>query len=125
MSSQAISWAELIETVGQDAATALCTTYGGVSKYVPADFRRGDLIVILGTYAAAALSARFGGETLMLPNAVNKRPPVKARIIQLLAAGWSIRRIALEVGTTEAWVKIVKSQARRRQVIKSLPIRSR
>lgn len=114
MSSQSISWAELCETIGEGSATALCEGFGGVSKYVPSDHRRGGLSEKLGEEAAKALSARYGGSSLMLPN-VRKRPePKKIRIIQLLAAGWSIRRIALEVGTTEAWVKMVKSQATRK-----------
>jgi DNA-binding NarL/FixJ family response regulator len=125
MGAQHISWAELVETVGEDAATTICTINGGASRYIPSDFRRGDLMALLGTCAAAALSARYGGSTLMFPNAVKKKPAAKARILQLLAAGWSARRIALETGTTESWVWTIKRQASRRQVQKTLPISSR
>lgn len=122
MSTQAISWPELVETIGEDMATVLCAQYGGVSKYIPSDFTRGDLLPLLGIYAATALSARYGGSTLDLPNAVNKAQPTKARILLLLAAGWPVRRIAIECKTTERWVKVVKQQSSRRQVTKTLPL---
>ena len=123
MGAQSITWDEIVETIGSEAAQALGERYGGVSKYIPSDFTKGDLLPLLGVYAATAMSARYGGSTLMLPNAVKKRKPVKTRILQLIAAGWSTRRIALECQVTEDWVKMVRREAPRRQVIRTLPLR--
>jgi hypothetical protein len=123
MGAQSITWAELLETIGPEAAQALGERYGGVSKYIPSDYTRGDLLPLLGIYAATAMSARYGGSTLMIPNAVKKRKPVKARILQLIAAGWSTRRVALECQVTERWVDMVCREASRRQTVRTLPIR--
>ncbi len=121
MGAQSITWDEVLETIGPEAAQILGEHYGGVSKYIPSDYTKGDLLSLLGTYAAMAMSARYGGSTLMLPNTVKKRKPVKTRIIQLIAAGWSTRRIAIECQVTEDWVKMVRREAPRRQVVKGLP----
>lgn len=110
MGSQSITWEEIIEVVGQDAAQVLGRKWGGVSKYVPSDYRRGDLCNVLGPEAAQALAERFGGSTLMIPNTTRRKEPKKTRIVQLIEAGWSARRIAMKVRCTEDWVKIVKRQ---------------
>ena len=46
----------------------------------------------------------------MLPNATRRKEPKKVRIIELIEAGWSTRRIALKVKCTEDWVKMVRRE---------------
>lgn len=122
MAAQSITWDELVETIGKDNATTLCAKYGGVSKYIPADYTRGDLAQLIGTYAAIAMSARYGSSTLMLPNAIKKRRPIKPEILRMIKEGHSTRNIALMVGATEDWVKIVRRNNRASQRVKRLPI---
>lgn len=112
MSPQSVTWSEIEEVIGIEAAAVLGRKYGGVSKYIPADPRRGGLLELLGPEASQALAKRFGGSCLMLPNATRRKEPKKTRIIQYLEAGWSIRRIAMRVRCTEDWVKMVRRQCR-------------
>lgn len=112
MAAQSISWAEILETIGQAAAEALGRKFGGVSLYIPTNFNRGKLVQVIGLEAAQALSERFGGSTLMLPNETRRQTPKKIRIIELIEAGWSTRRIAMKVKVTEDWVKMVKRQCK-------------
>jgi DNA-binding NarL/FixJ family response regulator len=112
MSADSITWRELLEVVGPEAAQALGKRFGGVSKYIPRDHRRGGLLELLGPEAAQALAERFAGSTLEIPNETRRPTPKKVRIVQLLEAGWSIRRIAMRVRCTESWVKMVKRQCK-------------
>lgn len=112
MGAETVTWTEIVEVVGEDAAEALGRKWGGVSKYIPSDYRRGGLPELLGPEAAQALAARFGGSTLMVPNAARRKEPKKTRIIELIEAGWSTRRIAMKVKVTEDWVKMVRRQCR-------------
>ena len=112
MASQSITWEELLETIGTEAAAVLGRKWGGVSLYVPSDCTKGKLVKTIGQEAARAMSERFGGSTLMIPNAVRKKEPKKTRIVQLIEAGWSTRRIAMKVRCTEKWVGMVKRQCR-------------
>lgn len=112
MGAESITWEEILEIVGPEAAAALGKRYGGVSKYIPRDPTKGKLSKNVGLEAAKALSARFGGSTLMFPNTTRRPTPKKVRIIELIEAGWSVRRIAMRVRCTEDWVKIVKRQYR-------------
>ena len=112
MGGQSITWEEIVEVVGQDAAEALGRKWGGVSKYIPSDYRRGGLPELLGPEASQALAERFGGSCLMLPNTTRRPVPKKVRIIELIEAGWSTRRIAMKVKVTEDWVKMVRRQCR-------------
>ena len=112
MGGQSITWEEIVEVVGEDAAQALGKRWGGVSKYIPSDPRRGGLPELLASEAAQALAERFGGSTLMIPNATRRKEPKKTRIIELIEAGWSTRRIAMKVKVTEDWVKMVKRQCK-------------
>ena len=110
MGAEHVTWVEVIEVIGTEAAAVLGRKWGGVSKYIPSDHRRGGLLELLGPEASQALAARFAGSTLMIPNAVRKNEPKKTRIIELIAAGWSTRRIALKVKCTEDWVKMVRRE---------------
>ena len=112
MSADSITWCEIEEVIGPDAAQILGRKWGGVSKYIPRDHRRGGLSELLGPEAAQALAERFAGSTLEIPNATRRPTPKKTRIVQLLEAGWSIRRIAMRVRCTESWVKMVRRQCR-------------
>ena len=112
MGGQNITWSEILEIVGPEAAQALGKKWGGVSKYIPNDPRRGGLPEVLGLEAARALSARLGGSSVMVPNTTRRPTPKKVRIIELIEAGWSTRRIAMKVKVTENWVTMVKRQYR-------------
>lgn len=89
---------------------ALCRCYGGCSKYIPADSKRGDLHKLIGQAAADAIASRHGGESLTIPNGINIPEPKKTRILELIESGLSVRRIAMDVRCTENWVKILKRQ---------------
>lgn len=119
MGADYISDADLKDTIGPDAAWAMCQKWGGTTKYIPKDPSVGDLAPIVGSYAAEALAARFGGTTLLLPNPKERS---KTRIMQLLKAGWSVRRISMELHVTETWIRTVAKYAPRRQAQKMLPI---
>ncbi|HCU68157.1 MAG TPA: RNA helicase [Desulfomicrobium sp.] len=110
MSAYSISWPELADLIGHEAATALCQHYGGLTKYVPADSKRGDLRKLIGQAAADTLASMHGGETLELPNRVNKPEPKKPQILRLLEGGLSVRQVAMQAGVTENWVKMLKRQ---------------
>ena len=112
MGAESITWEEIIEVVGQDAAQALGRRFGGVSLYVPANHTKGKLAQVIGLEAARSMAERFGGSTLMLPNATRRKEAKKTRIIELIEAGWSTRRIAMRVNVTEDWVKMVRRQCR-------------
>jgi DNA-binding NarL/FixJ family response regulator len=107
-----VTWVEVVEVIGTEAAAVLGRKWGGASKYIPRDHRRGGLLELLGPEASQALAERFGGSCLMLPNATKRPTPKKVRILELIEAGWSIRRIAMRVRCTESWVKMVKRQCR-------------
>ena len=120
MGADYISWPDLVDTIGEDAARVMCGTWGGTTKYVPKEHAAGDLARTVGERAAIELAARFGGTTLLLPNPKERS---KTRILHLLAAGWSVRRIAMELHVTETWIRTVAKYAPRRQTVKMLPIR--
>jgi len=122
MAAQHVSFVELCEILGKDAATCLCRHRGGGYVSVPMNHDRGDLSPLLGTIATKSLCAAFGGSIIKLPNHVNKPRPEKGRILFLLTQGWSIAKIARECRVTTRWVEMVKYQARRRQVIRNLPL---
>lgn len=119
-----VSWARLVDIIGKNEATALCTCYGGVDLYVPQDHHKGELPKIIGLDAAEALSANFGGEYIVLPNEVHKYQPKKAEIIRLLEQGTSARQVALQCKVTISWVMLLKKRlALRRERRPRLPIR--
>lgn len=110
MGAQYISWPDLCEVIGVDAATALCASMGGCSVYVPKNPRFGELPPIIGADAMRELSAYAGGSTLRLPNEVRKAMPKKTRIISLLRAGHSVTSVARQMGVTEVWVQRLKAR---------------
>lgn len=110
MGAEHVTWVEVIEVIGTEAAAVLGRKYGGASKYIPRDHRRGDLLELLGPEASQALAVRFGGSILMLPNTTRRKEPKKTRIVQLIEAEWSTRRIAMKVRCTEKWVGMVRRE---------------
>lgn len=108
-----ISRPELEEVIGRDAAETLCRSYGGVPMYVP---RKADLTCqlgrILGPLPLAALAAEYGGLRITVPNG-RRGEPYKAAIARKLEDGHSYDKIALELGVTERYVRLV---ARARKV---------
>ena len=110
-----ISWPELAACVGEDKARALCAVRGGVSFYVPragmVAVAGGWLSTCLGEDGLAALSAHFGGEYVTVPNH-RRAEPFKDRAMALLEKGASCRRVALELGLTERYVRRLSRQCR-------------
>ena len=107
-----ISRPELEEVIGRDGADALCRTYGGVPVYVP---RKADpaccLGRILGPLALSALSAEYGGLRITVPNG-RRGEPYKAAIARKLENGRPHEEIALELGVTERYVRLIARSRR-------------
>lgn len=120
MAENWVSRPELVEVIGQDAADTLCRACGGVPVYVP---RRADprswLAGLLGPRALAALSAEYGGLRITVPN--GRRPePYKPAVVRMLEEGRPHEKIALELGVTERYVRLIASRTRRKAVQLSL-----
>lgn len=102
-----VSRPELEDVIGHDAADMLCRSYGGVPVYVP---RRADpacqLGRILGVFALSALVAEYGGLRITVPNG-RRGEPYKAAIARKLEKGQPHEQIALELGVTERYVRLV------------------
>lgn len=107
MAEMWVSRVELEGVIGKDGANQLCRTYGGVPLYVP---RRADnstkLGRILGPFRLAALTAVYGGLRITVQNG-RRAEPRKLCIINLLQAEISAEKIALCVGVTERYVRMV------------------
>lgn len=102
-----VSRPELEDVIGHDAADMLCRSYGGVPVYVP---RKADpacqLGRILGVFALSALVAEYGGLRITVPNG-RRGEPYKAAIARKLETGQPHEQIALELGVTERYVRLV------------------
>lgn len=92
--------AEIASVIGRPGALALASLAAGrlyIPKAPPPD---SWLVVLLGELMCGRLVAVYGGQELSLP-----RPPVRAArtamVRELIAAGMSVRDIAVRVGLTE------------------------
>lgn len=110
-----VSYPELSDLIGADAARALCACLGGVPVYVPrkaADAASARTLArIVGPRALDALCAAYGGAHIAVPNG-RRAEPLKRRALAMLEAGRSRRDIALELGLTERYVRQLARQLR-------------
>ena len=97
-----VSHDELVDAIGNDGADLLCRAVGGVSTYIPRK-------PVAGSPLSAV--AAFGGLRGTLPNR-RKGEPFKDRIVRMLGSGKSPGRIALELGVTERYVRILARQVK-------------
>ena len=105
-----VSHDELVDAIGDDGADLLCRAVGGVSTYIPRKPVAGSpLSAVLGMKRMERLCAAFGGLRVTLPNR-RKGEPFKDRIVRMLENGKSPGRIALELGVTERYVRILARQ---------------
>lgn len=102
-----VSRAELEEVLGKDGADMLCRTSGGVPLYVPRSADASTFLGrLLGPLRLAALTTIYGGMRITVPNG-RRAEPFKGRIIDLLQCGTSAEKIAMAVGVTERYVRMV------------------
>lgn len=112
MAENWISRPELEELIGREAADTLCRTSGGVPLHVPYSPDAGSRLGrLLGPGPLTALCAEYGGMRITVPN--GRRPePHKGAVIRLLEAGRPHGSIALELGVTERYVRMVAARMR-------------
>ena len=81
-----------------------------MSTYIPRKPVAGSpLSAVLGMKRMERLCAAFGGLRVTLPNR-RKGESFKDRIVRMLSSGKSPGRIALELGVTERYVRILARQ---------------
>ncbi|WP_028578673.1 hypothetical protein [Desulfomicrobium escambiense] len=100
--------ARLAEIVGEEAAAILLREKASRPLYVRARAPHPDLVELIGAGPAAALSATYGGQDIILPTSAIRPEPRKVRVAELLEAGASIRDVAAEVGVSARFVGEVK-----------------
>lgn len=114
MSARHVSYADMVEVLGKDAARALHESRGGISIYVPMNPKPDHpLAQFIGLEALETLCAFAGGESLSLSNA--GRHINKPRILRMLEQGQSAATIALECGVTERYVNRLASDLKKTQ----------
>lgn len=102
-----ISLPELAALIGTDMAKTLCTVRGGTPLYVPASADAGHALAkIIGVRGMQMLCAEYGCRYITVPNG-RKQEPHKGAIMERLERGQSHARIALELGVTERYVRMV------------------
>lgn len=121
MSALWVSFGELCEIMGQEAAERLCAIYGGLSFYVPKrPWSETKLAAIIGHKQFAALARIYGGGEITIPNRRGKEP-AKAKIIELIEAGKGAREIAIEMGVTQRYVESLAKGSKKRTGLLRLP----
>ena len=114
MAAAWISYGELTDLIGPDAALALCQAYGGVALYIPKNIKAdSELARIVGLAALRVLATVYGGEGVTVPNR-RKAAPRKGKILEMLAAGTPAREIALRLDVTQRYVEYVATVGRPR-----------
>lgn len=112
MISSWIRYSELAGLIGNDAAQAMCSTFGGVTLYVPKRVdENGKIARIIGVPALRKLVEVYGGECIITPNR-RKDGPRKNSIMDMLAQGKSARDIALNLDVTQRYVEYLAKSAR-------------
>jgi len=106
---------ELMQLLGQEAAFAVMTRFGGVKLYIPQKPEDAHpLADLLGREVLCRLCQALGGTYLEVPrNQARLRQLQRQRIHQLRAERLTQAQIARKMGCTERWV---------RQVLKQYPL---
>ena len=86
-------------------------SYAGLWAAYLRIFPVSPLRAVLGMKRMERLCAAFGGLRVTLPNR-RKGEPFKDRIVRMLETGKSPGRIALELGVTERYVRILARQVK-------------
>lgn len=104
-----VSYGELCEVIGNEAADKFSAVYDGVSFYIPkSPLQSPPLYPLLGHEALSALSRVYGGGAIIVPN--RRKLPIKEKVINMLEKGKSAREIALSLDVTERYVQIIRQQ---------------
>lgn len=112
MSEMWASLPALQDCIGREIAEELCRKFGGRAPYVPTKPRKTHaLAAVIGVPALMQLAARFGGNHVALPN-LRRPDAAKAKVLELLEAGWKHSAIAEECGITERWVRTLAARKR-------------
>ena len=111
MSETWVSREELAEAIGDDGADLLCRPWAGYPRTFPQAVAGSPLPTVIGPERMERLCAAFGGLRVTLPNR-RKGEPFKDRIVRMLETGKSPGRIALELGVTERYVRILARQVK-------------
>jgi len=113
---------ELNQLIGSEATTKLCLVIGGVSHYIPKKAKPDHRLArLIGIEAFEALCADYGGTRLTLPTLHELK--TKRRRVRLLLrqGGWTVRKIAEEVGCTERYASMLSADYKRKQA-QELPL---
>lgn len=93
---------ELEELLGADGLGLLAAARGGRRVHIPKAALPGHwLEAALGHERAERLAARYGGCRLYVPLPSTRRADRDGRIRELRSRGWSVARIATEVGLSD------------------------
>lgn len=112
---------ELAALIGEDRARALARKHGGTPIYVPVKPCATHLLAfIVGMQAMVVLCSAFGGEYITVPNG-RRAEPQKGDVLRRLEAGQSPSAIALELGITERYVRMVAARLPRMRQL-TLPL---
>ena len=84
----------------------------GVSTYIPRTQPEGSpLCGVIGMERMRRLCSAFGGLRVTLPNR-RRSEPSKVRIARLLESGKAPGAVALEIGVTERYVRMIASRCK-------------
>lgn len=120
MNDDVVSYAVIVEVIGEAKALELSKARGGRALYIPSPDRLGPdtpVVQLVGVEAAEKLSVRFGGTRIDIPLGPGKR----ARVWELREGGKSIARIAAEMRCTERTVYNVLAGPRPKALSASVP----
>jgi len=103
---------ELINVIGVEATLKIIIGWGGLSLYVPDNYKDDHMItIIIGEDASKKLSKRFGGQTISPIPAPLKTLVKEVRLLQFIIDGYSVRKAAHIVDISYARAKqIVKDK---------------
>jgi hypothetical protein len=119
MAENWVSMPELTDLIGKDRAAALCAWHGGTPLYVPMQAHAAHALArVVGPIAMRLLCAKFSGEYITVPNG-RKPEAYKTDVMRRLDAGMSQAAVALELGLTERYVRMVAADMPK---VKQLPL---
>ncbi|MDR2504185.1 MAG: RNA helicase [Deltaproteobacteria bacterium] len=102
-----VSYPELEDIIGKDKAGQLCRLRGGTPLYIPVKPNADHYLArTLGLLPMRALCLKFPAQKITVPNG-RKAAPHKDGIIDRLLAGRPHASIALELGVTERYVRMI------------------